>query len=97
MLYVIVASDVPNSNQFRDKGRSEHIKRLEVLREQGRLIIAGPNPIENDNKNSSFSGSVVIAEFDSLPQAIKWAEDDPYFKCGAYQSVEVKPFKKVLP
>ena len=73
--------------------------RLNELREQGRLIIAGPNPAidSNDPGDAGFSGSIIIAEFDSLQAAEDWAGDDPYIKSGAYASVMVKPFKKVLP
>ena len=79
--------------------RPDHIKRLEELKEQGRLILAGPHPAIDNNEPgpAGFSGSLVVAEFESLEQAQTWADDDPYIKSGAYASVIVKPFKKVLP
>jgi len=99
MLYSIVGIDNANSLQKRKAVRSEHVARLNDLREQGRLIIAGPNPaIDSDDPgDAGFSGSIIIAEFDSLQAAEDWAGDDPYIKSGAYASVMVKPFKKVLP
>jgi uncharacterized protein YciI len=94
MLYAIIATDNENSLVKRQSVRPTHIARLEELKEQNRLILAGPNPIEGSDE---FSGSLVIAEFNSLDEAQVWANDDPYFYSGAYKEVVVKPFKKVLP
>ena len=79
--------------------RPAHVERLLKLKEEGRLLIAGPNPsIDNDDPGSAgFSGSIIIAEFDSLQAATEWANADPYIAAGVYQNVNVKPFKKVLP
>ena len=99
MLYAIISQDVENSLEKRMSVRPDHIKRLEELKEQGRLILAGPHPATDNNEPgpAGFSGSLVVAEFESLEQAQAWADDDPYIKSGAYASVIVKPFKKVLP
>ena len=99
MLYSIVGIDNPNSLQARMAVRSEHVERLNALRDAGRLIIAGPNPAidSEDPGDAGFSGSIIIAEFDSLAAAQAWADEDPYVKSGAYASVSVKPFKRVLP
>jgi len=99
MLYAIISQDVENSLEKRMSVRPDHIKRLEELKEQGRLILAGPHPAIDNNEPgpAGFSGSLVVAEFESLEQAQAWADDDPYIKSGAYASVIVKPFKKVLP
>jgi len=99
MLYAIISQDVENSLEKRMSVRPDHIKRLEELKEQGRLILAGPHPAIDNNEPgpAGFSGSLVVAEFESLEQAQTWADDDPYIKSGAYASVIVKPFKKVLP
>ena len=99
MLYSIVGIDKPNSLDARMAVRAEHVARLKELLQQGRLIIAGPNPAidSEDPGEDGFSGSIIIAEFDSLQAAQNWADDDPYIKSGAYASVMVKPFKKVLP
>ena len=99
MLYSIVGIDNANSLEARMAVRSEHVARLNELREQGRLVIAGPNPAidSEDPGEAGFSGSIIIAEFDSLKAAEDWAAEDPYIKSGAYASVMVKPFKKVLP
>ena len=99
MLYSIVGIDNVDSLAARMAVRSEHVERLNTLRDAGRLIIAGPNPAidSEDPGDAGFSGSIIIAEFDSLPAAQAWADEDPYIKSGAYASVSVKPFKRVLP
>ena len=94
MLFVIIATDSKNSLEKRKSVREKHIARLNKLKDENRLIIAGPNPILGTDE---FSGSVVIAEFESQEDAQNWANDDPYFHSGAYERVLVKPFKKVLP
>ena len=99
MLFAIVCQDVENSLPLRKQARPAHIARLEALKEEGRLVLAGPNPaVESDDPGESgFTGSVVIAEFNSLADAQSWADTDPYVDAGVYASVSVKPFKKVLP
>ncbi|WP_100641864.1 YciI family protein [Alteromonas facilis] len=99
MLYVIVAQDIPDSLPKRLAARPDHLARLEALKAQERLFVAGPNPAIDsvDPGDAGFTGSIVIAEFDSLEDAKQWADADPYITAGVYQSVTVKPFKKVLP
>ena len=99
MLYAIIAQDVENSLQNRLSARPRHIERLTALQEQGRLILAGPHPAvdSEDPGKAGFSGSLVVAEFESLQEAKAWADADPYVVAGVYASVTVKPFKKVFP
>ena len=99
MLYAIVGEDVEDSLKQRLAARPAHLERLHHLRDQGRLVLAGPTPaIDSDDPGSAgFSGSVVIAEFGSLEEARAWADADPYVAAGVYRQVSVKPFKKVLP
>jgi uncharacterized protein YciI len=99
MLYSIVGIDRENSLEARVSVRASHVERLNQLKQQGLLIIAGPNPAidSEDPGEAGFSGSIIIAEFDSLSAAQTWADADPYIESGAYASVSVKPFKKVLP
>lgn len=99
MLYAILSQDVENSGPLRQRARSAHIERLNALRDDGRLIIAGPHPAIDSNEpgDAGFSGSLVIAEFSSLDEASAWADSDPYVEAGVYAEVTVKPFKKVLP
>lgn len=99
MLFAIVSTDVENSLPLRKQARPDHLVRLEELKEQGRLLLAGPNPaIESDDPGEAgFTGSIVIAEFASLADAQTWANTDPYVAAGVYANVSVKPFKKVLP
>jgi len=99
MLYAIISQDVPNSLEKRMSARPDHIYRLEILKEQNRLFVAGPHPATDSEApgEAGFTGSLVIAEFDSLVDAQQWADEDPYIKAGVYEQVIVKPFKKVLP
>ncbi len=99
MLFSIVSTDVEQSLPLRQKARPAHIERLNKLKEEGRLVLAGPNPhIEsNEPGEAGFSGSIVIAEFSCLEEAKSWAQADPFVEAGVYREVVVKPFKKVLP
>ncbi len=99
MYYVIYSEDVENSLPLRLKVREHHLARLSQLQDQGRLLVAGPCPaIDSENPGEAgFTGSLVIAEFDSLVDAQAWADLDPYIAAGVYAKVIVKPYKKVLP
>ena len=99
MLYAIIAQDVKNSLQDRLSARPKHLERLTALQDQGRLILAGPHPAIDceDPAEAGFSGSLVVAEFTSLEEAIAWADVDPYVAAGVYANVTVKPFKKIFP
>ncbi|MCQ1060252.1 YciI family protein [Photobacterium sp. ZSDE20] len=99
MWYVIFSQDVENSLASRMSVREKHLARLKDLQEQGRLLVAGPMPaIDSENPGEAgFTGSTVIAEFNSLDDAQTWADADPYIEAGVYEKVIVKPFKKVLP
>ena len=99
MLYVINGEDIPGSLEKRLAVRPEHLKRLQALQDNGRLILAGPYPAidSQDPGTAGFSGSLIVAEFDSLGAAQAWADTDPYVSAGVYAKVTVKPFKKVLP
>lgn len=99
MFYAIISEDVPNSLSLRMSVRPQHLARLEALGSEGRLLVAGPHPaVDSDNPgDAGFSGSLVIAEFESLAAARAWADADPYVGAGVYAKVQVKPFKKVFP
>lgn len=98
MLYAIISQDIENSLEGRKSARPAHLERLQALRNEGRLVIAGPHPAidSNDPGDAGFSGSLVVAEFESLEAAQAWADVDPYIEAGVYQSVIVKPFKQVF-
>jgi uncharacterized protein YciI len=99
MLYVIIGEDVDNSLEKRLSARPQHLQRLDQLKNEGRLVLAGPIPAidSNDPGPAGFTGSIIVAEFPSLTEAQSWADMDPYVKTGVYHRVTVKPFKKVLP
>ena len=99
MYYAIISQDIENSLEKRKGARPAHIERLEALKAEGRLLIAGPHPAIDtaDPGEAGFTGSLVVAEFESLDEAQSWADNDPYVEAGVYANVTVKPFKKVLP
>jgi uncharacterized protein YciI len=99
MLYVIFSTDVKDSGSLRATARPRHLARLESLKNEGRLILAGPCPAIDtpDPGPAGFTGSVIIAEFSNLSEAQHWADSDPYVEAGVYANVIVKPFKHVLP
>ena len=99
MLYAIISTDVENSLSLRLQARPAHLNRLEILKNEGRLILAGPHPsVDNDDPgDAGFTGSLVVAEFESQSAAQTWADQDPYVAANVYDKVIVKPFKKVLP
>lgn len=98
MFYVIYSEDVADSLEKRQSVRPAHLARLQLLRDEGRLLTAGPMPAvdSNDPGAAGFTGSTVIAEFTSLEEAQAWAEADPYIAAGVYKAVQVKPYKKVF-
>ena len=99
MWYAIISEDVENSLSLRLSVRAAHLERLNKLLDEGRVLIAGPHPAidSNDPGEAGFTGSLVVVDFPSLTDAREWAEADPYAEAGVYESVIVKPFKKVLP
>lgn len=99
MLYMICATDVTESLEKRLAARPAHLERLNALKSEGRLVLAGPFPAIDspDPGPAGFTGSLVVAEFDCLEDAQAWADNDPYIEAGVYESVIVKPYKKVLP
>lgn len=99
MLYVLLGEDAPGSLEARMSARPAHLARLEALRDEGRLLLAGPMPAIDsaDPGPAGFFGSLVVAEFASQGEAERWLADDPYVKQGVFARITVKPFKKVLP
>jgi len=99
MWYAIEGYDAVDALPRRLQARAAHLARLTALRDQGRLLLAGPCPAidAEDPGPAGFSGSIVIAEFESLAEARTWADQDPYVAAGVYVRMEVRPFRKVLP
>ena len=99
MIYVIIGNDVPDSLELRKNARPAHLARLQILQDEGRLLLAGPSPAvdANDPGLAGFTGSIIVAEFSNLNSAQSWANDDPYVKAGVYNQVTVKPFRKTFP
>ena len=98
MFYAIISQDIDDSLEKRMSVRADHIARLQALRDEGRMLIAGPHhTIDSEDPGpAGFTGSLIVAEFDSLEAAQTWADADPYIAAGVYEKVIVKPFKKVF-
>lgn len=99
MLYVLMGEDAPGTLDARMAARTAHVARLEALRDEGRLLIAGPMPAIDspDPGPAGFFGSLVVAEFESLADAERWLSNDPYVQQGVFARTTVRPYKKVLP
>jgi len=99
MWYAIEGHDVPDSLPRRQRARPAHLARLEALRDAGRLLLAGPFPAidSEDPGPAGFTGSLIVAEFETLAAARAWADADPYVEAGVYARVDVRPFRQVLP
>lgn len=98
MWYAIICEDKPNSLALRMETRPAHVAALQLLQNEGRILTAGPLPaIDSENPgDNGFTGSVIIAEFDSISDAQTWAASDPYAVAGVFTNVVVKPYKKVF-
>lgn len=99
MIYAFYCEDAENSLEKRKQARAAHLERLDALQEQGRMVLAGPFPAIDSEEpgEAGFTGSLIVAEFDSLDDAQKWADEEPYLLAGAYARVTVKPLKKTFP
>ena len=99
MYYAIISEDVEGSAPLRQAARDQHRARLNKLLNEGRVLIAGPHPAidSEDPGPAGFSGSLIVAEFDSLEEAKQWADHDPFTLAGVYKRVTVKPFRKIMP
>lgn len=99
MLYAIICEDGPDSLPLRQAARPAHLERLQEMTARNRIILAGPHPAVDDNDPGAagFTGSLIVAEFDSLEEARQWANEDPYVTAGVFANIVVKPFKQVLP
>ncbi len=99
MWYAIIGTDIADSQAGRQSARPAHLERLNRLRNDGRLLLAGPFPSidAEDPGPAGYSGSLIVAEFDDLQSAQAWVDADPYVAVGVYARVDVRPFRKVLP
>lgn len=99
MWYAIIGQDAPDSLSKRMAARPDHLARLQAFQDEGRLLLAGPFPSVDalDPGAAGFTGSLIVAEFESLQAAQEWARDDPYAIAGVFRQISVQPFRKVLP
>ncbi|ATD65739.1 YciI family protein [Neisseria weixii] len=92
--FMLLATDADGVHEARMAARPDHLQRLEALKAEGRLLTAGPNPLPDNPER--VSGSLIIAQFESLDVAQEWAEKDPYVDAGVYEEILIKPFKPVF-
>ena len=92
--FMLLATDADDVYEARMAARPDHLKRLEALQAEGRLLTAGPNPLPDNPER--VSGSLIVAKFASLDEAQEWAEQDPYVAAGVYEEVLIKPYKAVF-
>jgi uncharacterized protein YciI len=99
MLYAIIGEDGPQGSLKRPGLRAAHLRRLEALRDCGRLVLAGPMPAIDspDPGPAGFHGSIVVAEFENLETAQAWAGEEPYLTGGVFETIVVRPFRQVMP
>ncbi|TVO55359.1 MULTISPECIES: YciI family protein [Denitromonas] len=99
MFYALIGEDAPGTLDTRLAVRAAHLARLNALKDEGRLLLAGPCPAIDspDPGPAGFSGSLIVAEFASLADAEAWMAADPYVTEGVFARTTAKPFKKVLP
>jgi len=99
MWYSIICKDKKDSLKLRLKTRESHLKRIRSLSENGRILIAGPNPAKDSEEpgQAGFIGSIIIAKFNSIEEAKEWAYEDPYMVAGVFDNIEIMPFKKIFP
>lgn len=99
MLYLITGRDAPGALPIRRRVRPRHLERIGELLDAGRVVLAGPCPVTDspDPGEAGYSGSVIVAEFQSLEDARAWIAADPYVTEGVFESYEVRPFVQVLP
>jgi uncharacterized protein YciI len=99
MWYAIISEDSEESVEKRLAARPDHLSRINKLVDEGRLLVAGPHPAVDSQEPdvAGYTGSLIIAEFESLDDARTWADADPYVAAGVYGKVTVKPFNRALP
>lgn len=96
-LFSIVCTDAPNTLEQRLAARPQHLARLQALHAEGRLVLAGPNPVDHADLSQGFTGSLLVLDFADRASLDAWLADEPYAHAGVYASVVVSPFRQVLP
>jgi uncharacterized protein YciI len=99
VIYAIVCEDAEGTLEKRLATRPRHVERLVKLQDEGRLLLAGAFPAVDavDPGPAGFTGSLIVAEFDTLEDAKSWIEADPFVEAGVYASITVKPLRVAFP
>jgi len=91
MYFVISCVDKPGQPELRQANRGDHLDYLQGYTD--RILAAGPTLSDDDVPN----GSVLIMDFDDRATAEAFAAGDPYNEAGVFESVSIKPWKRVFP
>jgi uncharacterized protein YciI len=99
MFYAFIATDTADSDALRAEHRSPHLERIMQLVDEGRLLTSGPFPAADapDPGTAGVTGSLIVAEFDSLEKAQTWGHADPFYQAGIWQDLVIKPYLNRLP
>ena len=89
MLFVIIGHDGPHAKDLRPKLRPDHLAHLGEYDRAGKVKLAGPL--------IDGAGSLIVLEAESESAVRAIADADPYVRGGVFESVEIHPFKQVLP
>ena len=90
MLYLVLCKDFPKSSQLRASTRAEHLNYLDSFK----IRYAGPFMSDTTEE---MIGSLIVLDANSLEEAKQFAANDPYNQAGLFETVEIKPFKQVIP
>jgi len=92
MHFAIYCLDKPDSTHVRAQARTAHLEYID--RHAAQIVMAGPM-LSDDGKD--MIGSLLIMEFPDKASAERFTLEDPYRKAGLFQSVAIRPFRKVRP
>lgn len=92
MLFIFLCTDKPGSEPLRLANRAAHLAYLNLHIDN--LFAAGPT-LSDDG--AGMNGSLLVLDFPDRAAAEAFAAGDPYAKAGLFESVIIRPWKKVLP
>ncbi len=91
MLFVILATDRPDSGEIRTTNRPEHI---EYLKGFGERIVAGGATLSDDGE--AMTGSFLLIDVADRAAADAFATGDPFAKAGLFEHTEIRRWRKVI-
>lgn len=92
MLFAITCLDKPGSLELRLANRAAHLDY--ARRNAHRMVVGGPLLGED---GESMVGSLLVIDLPDRAAAEALMAEDPYTKAGLFESVTIRPYKKVFP